>query len=519
VLKEAVRRWGRGRMAAVLGVALAAVAVGFLTGPAPAPSLSSRVTGDLELAAKTRALAGERGRRGLSVALIREGSIRTAGLGDSGDAARSPVTDDTVFEIGSVSKALTGMLLADLQQHGVIRLDRSLRELLPERHFADPAIGAANLEDLAGHRSGLPRIPTDPSGYWRAFGMRWFGLDPYRGIGADRVLAAAAASTARDKGRFAYSNLGMAVAGQAAARATGTRYEDLLRRRVLDPLGMRHSFFVGPADPLPTRTATGRTADGAAMEHWRAGGYAPAGGLWSTSTDLSRLLNGMITGTAPGASAAVPRHGADHGNRIGLGWFTKTIDGHTISWHNGGTGGFTSFVGFDRDARSGVVVLSNTDRSVDEIGLGLLGLHPPIPKSNTVVSWALQAVGQRPGADTDGHVLFSIAAALVALLLPGVVLLRKARRTPQERLDRVRVFTHVCFGLAVFTLYRHIGPWSRISPMIWTVGAALFLLGAWGCALRWRDLPTCRTRPFRWVKAGGLAVQHALILIGLTGSG
>jgi CubicO group peptidase (beta-lactamase class C family) len=340
-------------VAVVVGIGAA-----LLVGPRP-QRLPDRATGDGALAARARAALGP-GHDQVAVALVEDGRVRLAGFGADGD---------TAFEIGSVTKALTGMLLADQVEAGAVRLEQPVGELTG----GTPLAGArATLRELAQHRSGLPRLPRDA--VLRSLGTNLSGGDPYRG-GSAEVFAAAADAGAPGGAEPAYSNLGFAVLGDALAAARGTTYAELLRSRLLEPLGLDRTTVVTDPARLPADRATGADAHtGRGQDPWIAEGWAPAGiGTWSTAADLARLAAAVLDGSAPGAAAARPTSAyRDDGDRIGLAWITSTERGRTLTWHNGGTGGFHSYVGLDPAAGRAVVVLSASTASVDAAGVELL---------------------------------------------------------------------------------------------------------------------------------------------------
>lgn len=353
-----------------------ATALAWLGGPRAA-RLGTATTGDAALAASVRAAIGDpRGHRGLAVAVVENGTVRFAGLGDCGATGDTAVGPDTAFEIGSVTKALTGMLLADLVRDGTVRADEPLRALLPDVEFAEPDVADTTLAELASHRSGLPRVRI--TGVGQALGMNLRvlrGRDPYAGQDTRWLLSTVAgAKAAAGKPEISYSNYGMAVLGHALAERAGTPYPELVQRRILEPLGMNATGFHLDGAAPPEHRAYGTNAGGRTVDPWGASGYAPAGtGAWSTAADLARLVSAVLTQTAPGADAATPRFDETADRRVGYGWFTDRADGQEFTWHNGATSGFRSFVGFDRAAGRGVVVLGNTDRSVDQLGVRLLG--------------------------------------------------------------------------------------------------------------------------------------------------
>lgn len=331
-----------------------------LVGPR-APSLPAGTatdTGDPALAARVHEVFGqEKGHRGVAVALVdADGTATFAGVGDSGDLTRPTVDESTRFEIGSVTKGLTGMLVAEQVRRGEASLDDRL--------------GGATLGELTTHRSGLPR--QAPSGIVTTALTGLSGGDPYSGDAAE-VLAVASEQSPEGGADPVYSNLGAAAAGDLVASGAGAPYPELLRERVLGPLGMDETTVVSSADGLPDDRARGTSASGTDRAPWIAEGWAPAGiGVWSTTPDMARLVSALADGSAPGASAADPRTEHTDGDRIGLFWITKEFRGQPVTWHDGGTGGFRSFIGFERESGRGVVVLANTDADVDVGAVELL---------------------------------------------------------------------------------------------------------------------------------------------------
>ncbi len=322
------------------------------------PTGTAGDTGDPVLAARVHEVfAPGRGYGGVSVAIIKaDGSATFAGVGSSDDPARPAVDEDTAFEIGSVTKGLTGMLVAEQVERGEASLDDRL--------------AGATLGELATHRSGLPRLPL--SMLPRGALARLSGGDPYSGD-AQEVLALARGQEPSGGAEPTYSNLGAAAAGQLVAARAGASYPDLLRERVLSPLGMRATTVVTREEDLPAPRAHGTSASGRAQAPWIASGWAPAGiGVWSTASDLSRLVAALADASAPGADATAPRTPLGPGAEVGLFWITTEEAGRQVTWHDGGTGGSSSFVGFEPASGRGVVVLATTDAGVDAQALELL---------------------------------------------------------------------------------------------------------------------------------------------------
>jgi CubicO group peptidase (beta-lactamase class C family) len=276
----------------------------------------------------------------------------------------------TVFEIGSVSKVFTSLLLADAVGRKQVALDDPVQKYLPPSVKLPTHDGhAITLQHLATHTSGLPRLPTnlqprDPA-------------NPYADYTVERLYTfLSSCSLARDPGaRYEYSNLGAGLLGHVLARATSQSYEELLAARITGPLGMKSTrIALGPDERA--RFAEGHDSDGAPTPAWDLATLTGAGGIRSTADDMLLFVRAEIARQKPLSEAFAltleARYDTDApSEKVGLGWHIRD-DGRTV-WHNGGTGGFRSYVAFDAVKKWGVVVLANSasDR-VDAIGYSLL---------------------------------------------------------------------------------------------------------------------------------------------------
>ncbi len=287
---------------------------------------------------------------------------------------------DTVFELGSVTKAYTGDLLAVLERDGVVKLDDPANNHLPaELRLPRRGDRPMTLLDLTTHRSGLPVQP--PLIGFRAL-FAGDSANPYAHY--DRGKLAKDLSDlwpARDPGeKYEYSNLGAGILGHALAHAAkADSYEDALVRHVLTPLGLADTrITLTPAQRR--RFPPSYTTNGEPTAHWDFACLEACGALRSTAHDQLAFLAAHLgltpTPLAPALQAALrPRRDADTPRwKIGLGWHIGPLrrDGPTVVWHNGVTYGSRSFVGFIPDARIGVVVLSNTGHSVDDLAINVL---------------------------------------------------------------------------------------------------------------------------------------------------
>ncbi|MFN3865599.1 MAG: serine hydrolase domain-containing protein [Demequina sp.] len=291
--------------------------------------------------------------------------IAAVAPGDAGHRTYgAPETADA--EVGSVSKGFTGMLYRDAVARGQVTALTTLGEALdrPEGAYAPVTLGS-----LATHSSGVPSQPpyASPRTLSRRTWRMWrHGENPY-GDTVDELLDAAADVRLR-KARFVYSNLGFQLLGAALARTAGTSYEQLLRTRIAEPLGMTGVSVPSSAGCLGPSALTGRSKGGRPHEPWTGEAIGPAGGVRATAADLEALLAGLLERRAPGVEALEPTADAPGASRIGAAWITTPVDGASVTWHNGQTGGFASWVGVDRDAGVGLALVSATAASLDSAG-------------------------------------------------------------------------------------------------------------------------------------------------------
>lgn len=272
---------------------------------------------------------------------------------DSGAA----MDGDTGFEIGSIAKVFTGLLLADMATRGEVALDDPLASHLPAGVIAPEHAGAQpTLQQLSMHTSALPRLPANlaPSDM----------SDPYADYTAESLHDFLSGYTLpRPPGsQYEYSNLGAGLLGQLLADRAGRAYGELLAMRVLEPLGLTRSYVPDPGSP-DERMALGY-ADGGAAPFWHMGPLAGAGGVRASADDLLRFVRAQIDprGTALEEAIVLTQERTAHvmeGLDMALGWHITSLGGERVYWHNGATGGFRGFAGFVPGRGIGVVVLAN----------------------------------------------------------------------------------------------------------------------------------------------------------------
>jgi CubicO group peptidase (beta-lactamase class C family) len=319
---------------------------------------------------------------GIVVGIVDANGRRFVSYGNFSVKDPRPVGNDTVFEIGSTTKVFTSTILADMVQRGEVSLDDPVAKYLPA-DVKMPQRGGKQitLVDLATHTSGLPRMPSN-------FAPKDVS-NPY----ADYTVAnlfqfLSSYELTRDIGsKFEYSNMGVGLLGQALARRAGMDYEALVRARVTGPLKMENTR-IALSPEMKSRLAVGHNEARQPTANWDLPTFAGAGALRSDARDMLTLIAanlGYVESPLAPAMAAmtkVRRSGGGPETDIALAWVVTKKEGREIFWHNGGTGGYRCFMGYDPKSRVGVVALSNmsTGAGVDDIGMHLLDNSAPLAK-------------------------------------------------------------------------------------------------------------------------------------------
>lgn len=281
-------------------------------------------------------------------------------------ATDSPQTvdADTLFETGSVGKTFTALALADMVRHKLVKYDDPVQQYLAAECRVPTRGGKQiTLEHLATHTSGLPNVPPELA----LFSL--FSDDPYaRYTPAQMCKFLSKYELPRDIGaEWEYSNLGTGLLGYALARHAGGSYERLIVDRICKPLGMCDTCITLSSDQKQ-RLAQGYDEDGEPAAYWHDDALAGSGALLSSVNDLLRYAAAQLGTLKTPLDAAIQD---THRVRVtkteipdvaqALGWlaFVDEQGKPGLTWHNGATGGFESFVGFVKPRKIAVVILSN----------------------------------------------------------------------------------------------------------------------------------------------------------------
>ncbi|MFS4492903.1 serine hydrolase [Maribacter sp. 2308TA10-17] len=306
---------------------------------------------------------------GIVVGFLKNGEETYYSYGKTALKEGADLNENSVFEIGSISKVFTSILLSDQVLKGNMALEDPLSKYLPEGiKVPERNEKQITLKDLATHTSGLPRMPdnfrpADPNNPY----IEYEKEQMYEFLSSHELT--------RDIGAtYEYSNFGMGLLGHLLELQSGKSYEELVKERIAAVLEMTDTGITfSPA--MEARLAKGH-AYGSEVSNWDITGLAGAGAIRSTAADMLKFIAANINATdSPIAKAMKLSHKTAFQNEevnfeIGLGWHFANEG--TVVWHNGGTGGYRAYAGFNKNDNTGVVVLTNCVESVDDIGLHLL---------------------------------------------------------------------------------------------------------------------------------------------------
>ncbi len=310
---------------------------------------------------------------GVTIGVLRNGVRRVFAYGTA--------RPDSIFEIGSITKTLTGLMLAQMIEQGMVQIDEPVRELLPAGTVAKPQGREITLLDLITHHSGLPLMPenvrpADPGNPHADY----HAADLYAFIGTRGVERPVSVG-------FSYSNLGVGLLGQALADRAGKPYASLLEDLIAEPLGLNDTVIT-LTPQQQARFIQGHTADHRDAHAWDVDALAATGAIRSTADDLLTYLDVQLHPKKPAFEASpsanartLPmaialsqevRADVQPGAHIAFAWI---VDVSGTYWHNGATGGYSSFVLFNPSEDYAAVVLVNMSSGAQGNFAERLGQH------------------------------------------------------------------------------------------------------------------------------------------------
>ncbi|MBR0828776.1 serine hydrolase [Bradyrhizobium manausense] len=323
---------------------------------------------------------------GLVAGRIVDGHRIVASHGRSGSANGRPLDADTVFEIGSITKVFTALLLADMVLRGELALDDPASKFLPAGVAMPELKGVPiSLLDLATYTSGLPNMPDnfapkDPA-------------NPYADYTSDRLydfLARHKLAYVPGK-HYEYANLGFGLLGHILELRAGKSYEDLVTSRIAAPLGMDDTRIT-LSSAMRERLAQGHNTSMAPVANWDLAALAGAGALRSTANDLFKFLEAYLGMRETPLAEAMKmtlsiRRPRETQRDVAMGWFVSTRFDDEVIWKDGGTGGYATVVGYSTKSRKAAILLSNANDYTANLSLGMNMINPAYepPKIRRVV--------------------------------------------------------------------------------------------------------------------------------------
>ena len=430
-----------------------------------------------------------------------DGSVRVITAGDAGPDAR-PLSDRSVFEIGSITKVFTGILLAERAQRGEVRMSDPVSMYLPDR-VRVPTRNAREITllDLATHHSSLPQLPNNMA--------RADPANPYADYTVEQLYAFLSEhELRRDIGlEYEYSNLGVGLLGHVLAAVDGASYEEVIRERILDPLGMDHTGIILEGE-MGDWMAQGHNREGAVVPLWDLPTLAGAGALRSDLRDMLRFLAANIGEPDTELERAMrtthlPRRVISERMSLGLNWHIRSVGESRIIWHNGGTAGFRTFIGFDPDREVGAVVLTNSAHGADDIGFHLINPEISLAKAPPEGAVALVMVG-----------LLTFILGLFGIVRPATLSGFTERAWKSPRAIPAAVMLSVLLGALLLVFASD----TRFPVIIGVLGCISLLKAvSWPFIGRFRLsrlIEWWQNRPTRYVRAWSVvAVAYGVFLV------
>ncbi len=382
-----------------------------------ASSNNSSLTNDLDASKTPFEISGEikglinaavdtnKTNAGVVVGLVDPNGTQFYGYGKMSNANNTTVDQDSIFAIGSNTKVFTVILLADMVENGMLKLDDPIQKYLPQNITIPQYKGhEITVGDLATHTSGLPEFP--PNYCPTAFGNAHAAQTPNDMIqthvdlmnctenyGFDQLYQGLSNTTiSREPGsKVEYSTFGSALLGDILVSiSNSSSYDELLKERILNVLGM-DSTSINLSDAQKSQLAIGHLY-GRELPIWNLSNPIVAGGgLHSSASDMLKFLSanmGLIktkldkamqeshlirldTGhTLPNNLKATANDNTTSGFYAGLGWFITTDFGNEIIWHNGATlDGYNAFMAFNPASDRGIVILVSSDTENADLSL------------------------------------------------------------------------------------------------------------------------------------------------------
>jgi CubicO group peptidase (beta-lactamase class C family) len=308
---------------------------------------------------------------GLSIGIIKDGKTYTYNYGETKKGNKRLPTDNTIFELGSITKTFTATLLAYYVNEGKVSLTDPIAKYLPDSVARNSQLQKITLVNLSNHTSGLPSLPDNFNKQ-----LAYDKLNPYQNYTKQLLFAYLKNCTLNSKPgeNYAYSNLAVGLLGIILEKVSGKNFEQMVSEIICGPLQMKSTVqHLYPI--LSTRFASVYDDDGQLTPAWDFDALASCGSLRSTVNDLLLYTKANMTGGESKLSKAFElTHQITYNSdaKVGLAWHLINVDGISYYFHDGGTYGSSSFLAYNTKKNITVIILSNAVASTDELGVNIL---------------------------------------------------------------------------------------------------------------------------------------------------
>ena len=303
----------------------------------------------------------------LSAALVQDGKTTYYGVKKTEEGVIPIENQSAIFEIGSTSKVFTSSLLLYGVAEGKVDLETALKKYLK---LNKKEKRQATLLQLSNHSSGLPRLPSN------VFTLKTDMLNPYKTYGETELLEylkMMKLSRAPGEG-YEYSNLGVGLLGYILTQRFDRSYEELLQFYIFGKLEMKNSTTI--RTKVENKLVKGLNIDGKEVPNWDFGILAGAGAILSSTEDMAKFLTANLNTHTIFDKQHEKTYTVNENMDMAYGWhIIKPKSGGQLHWHNGGTGGYTSFMAIDLEHKNGLVILSNISafnangQGLDKVGI------------------------------------------------------------------------------------------------------------------------------------------------------
>ncbi len=346
------------------------------------PFNSSPQKPDVEKLLKQRIDSGKG--YGIIVGIIEPEGITFYNYGRLGIDDPTPVTEDTVFELGSLTKTFTASLVQDMHEKNELNLNDPIEKFFPDVHIPDYHGQKILLWHLLTHTSGLPYLPYN-------FQCEDIS-NPFANYSIEKTFDFLNSfDLPRPPGKlYDYSNLSLGLVGYIISNGSAANYQQLLQERICKPLGLENTSL-GPTPEMENKLSKAHIGDHV-VPFWEFPVFFGTGGIYSTVKDLTIFLeahmgklNTILNDTFQKTHQAYGAADAPD-LKIALAWHIRENFSSKVIYHNGGTGGCRSYLGFCPDTQRGVVILSNSAVNINDLGFHLVDSRYSLKKEDNVIT-------------------------------------------------------------------------------------------------------------------------------------